>query len=148
MTTAVSNYANGTGERCIHGFQPSWERVLCVAAPACTSGATGAPVGLSVSPPERTVSTARKCPATKNSHVRVCGPRVHTRNKTVSGTQVSSVVTQCRHDRHELRTRVCVCSAATFSQTSHLRPDRPSLGATARQTLCTEWLRRAQRLSS
>ena len=47
--------------------------------------APGTPLGdggLRVSPPERTVTTARNCPATKNSHGRVCGPRVHTRNKT------------------------------------------------------------------
>ena len=102
--------------------------------------------GLRVSPPERTVSTARNCPATKNSHVRVCGPRVHTRNKTqtheVSGTRVSSVVTQCRHDRHELLTRVC--AAPPLSQTRWLlregrllRPPFPSVCSALRCFRCS-----------
>ena len=87
--------------------------------------------GPRVSPPGRTVSTARYCycTATKNSHVRVCGPRMHTHTTKHKHAQCQALTppppTHHHHHLHQPQAPFCSrltsCPGVLASCTWHWR---------------------------
>ena len=82
----------------------------------------------------------RNCPATKNSHVSVCGPRVHTRNKT-QHTQCHSFIHSFIHSFKRLTHARAARARTVRRETRHTRVAQPSAFKTYAQCVCPRLLR-------